>query len=143
MLLSILRGEEHGAVLSEDLLGPVAQYPLRARVPVDDIAGSIKHNDRIVPDALHHQAEAILAFPQGLLGLLTLTDLLLRLLTRAPLRIIKVRPLQRQAAYAGDGLHKLALFGIKGTLCRKAQPDGAQNALVEQRQDDYRAATAP
>src|SRR6185436_14102489 len=53
-------------VLADDLVGAVALDALGAGVPGDHPARGIEHEDGVVPDAVHHQAEALVTQPEGL-----------------------------------------------------------------------------
>ena len=59
-------------MLADDLVGRVALDPLGPGVPGGDVAVGVEHEDRVVPDALDQEPEALLALAQRLLGLLAL-----------------------------------------------------------------------
>ena len=61
--LLLLFGVEAAEVLANDFARRVAVNPLRARVPVGDVAFGIEHEDRVVGDALDEQAGSAVRFP--------------------------------------------------------------------------------
>ena len=65
---AVLLGVELREVAADDLVRQVALDPLRAGIPVGHAAFGVEHVDRVVGDALHQQAELLLALPQRLLG---------------------------------------------------------------------------
>jgi hypothetical protein len=54
--------------LADDLVGLVAEDALGARIPAGDAAFGVEHEDGVVDDAVHHQAEAPFAFHEHALG---------------------------------------------------------------------------
>ena len=58
----VLLGVEAREMLADDLVGAVALDALGAGIPVRDLALRVEHVDRVVGDALHQQAEPLLAF---------------------------------------------------------------------------------
>src|SRR5215213_11035759 len=61
-------------MLPDDFVCRVAFDALRPRVPVDDHAARIQHEDRVVHHAFDQQAEAALALTQGFLRRHSLRD---------------------------------------------------------------------
>jgi hypothetical protein len=55
-----LGGVEDGKVLSNDLLGRILLDALGAGVPRPDVPLGVQDEDRIIPDALHQQAIAVI-----------------------------------------------------------------------------------
>src|SRR6185295_1553135 len=55
-------------MLSDDLVGGVALDPLGAGVPGSDVSPGVEHEDGVVPDALDHEAEALLAHAERYFG---------------------------------------------------------------------------
>src|SRR5688572_27404434 len=53
-------------MLADDLVGAVALDALRAKVPRDDAAARVEHEDRVVPHALDEEPECLLARAQSL-----------------------------------------------------------------------------
>ncbi len=66
--LAVFGGVEAGEVPADHLFRQVALDPLGAEVPVGDPPAVVEHVDGVVGNALHQQAELLLAAPQRLLG---------------------------------------------------------------------------
>src|SRR5215212_7062420 len=62
----VLFGEEHGEVLSDDLLRLLALEAFRARVPAGDAPLRAEREDRVVPHAFYQRAEMLLVPAQEL-----------------------------------------------------------------------------
>ena len=58
----------------DDLIGPVALDPLGPAIPARDVALGLQHEDRVVLDRLHEEAESLLALAQGFLAPATLGE---------------------------------------------------------------------
>src|SRR5215217_2211536 len=62
----VLFGEEHGEVLSDDLLGAVALEAFGASIPAGDASLRVEREDRVVSHAFHQRAEVFLVPAQAL-----------------------------------------------------------------------------
>ncbi len=61
----VLGGIEDREVLPENLVDLVALDALGAEVPGRDVAARVEHENGVVPDALHEEAEALLRLRRG------------------------------------------------------------------------------
>lgn len=55
--LGVLNGKEHREVFTDDLVRRVPRETRRTRVPGDDAAAGVEHEDRVVTHGLHHQSQ--------------------------------------------------------------------------------------
>src|SRR3546814_1934509 len=66
---------KHRKMPTGDITAAIAGALLRTKVPADDIAIRIEHEDRVVLDAIDKQAEALLAQTQQFLLLASLAEI--------------------------------------------------------------------